>query len=120
MNFLIKYGLGTLYTIAGVIVSLLVITGLYYFDLINDGVFTFLKLITIISSIFINSFLLGRKTDKKGYLEGCKFGGIIIFLLLIPTIISGNFKIRVLIYYVIIIITAVLGSMIGISRKKTN
>lgn len=117
MNFLIKYGLGVVYSIAGVVASLLIITLLYYFDIVGDQLFSFLKLFVILGSIFINSFILGKKASKKGYLEGVKFGSIIILLMLLPTIISANFKIRLLIYYVIIIITAMLGSMIGISRK---
>lgn len=120
MNFLMKYGLGIIYTLAGIIISLLGITCLYYFDLINDVVFSFLKLFIIIVSVFINCFLIGRKAEKKGYLEGSKFGGIIILLMFLPTIISGNFKLKILLYYVIIMITAILGSMIGISRKKST
>lgn len=120
MNFLIKYGLGAIYTVAGVIISLLLLTCLYYFNIIGDGIFSFLKLFIIIISIFINSFILGTKTSKKGYLEGAKFGMAIILLMIIPTLISGKFMFRVIIYYLIILITAMLGSMIGISRKKTN
>lgn len=118
MNFLIKYGLGIIYTLAGVVGALLLITLLYYFNFVNDQVFSFLKLFIVLGSAFVNSFILGRKTDKKGYLEGAKFGLIIILLMLIPTIISANFKFKILIYYLIILITTILGSMIGISKKR--
>lgn len=118
MNFLIKYGLGIIYTIAGVILALLFVTCLYYFEIINDSFFSFLKLFIIVTSIFVNSFILGKKAEKKGYLEGCKFGGIVVLLMFLPTIFSASFKARVIIYYIIIMISAILGSMIGISRKK--
>lgn len=117
MNFLIKYGLGVIYTIASTVVALLIVSLLYYFDIVNDQLFGFLKLFVILGSIFTNSLLLGRRASKKGYLEGLKFGGIIILLMFLPTVISANFKLKLLIYYVIIIITAMLGSMIGISKK---
>lgn len=118
MNFLIKYGLGIIYTLAGVVGALLLITLLYHFNIVNDQIFSFLKLLVILSSAFINSFILGRKADKKGYLEGTKFGLIIIILMFIPTILSANFKVKLLIYYLVIMITTILGSMIGISKKR--
>lgn len=120
MTYLKKYGLRLGWAILGAVVSLVAINTLYYFNLIGDGFYKFLELIVVIGDVFINSFILGKASSKKGYLEGLKFSLVIITLLLVSTLLFSSFKVKLLIYYLIISITAVLGSMIGISRKKTS
>lgn len=120
MTYLKKYGLRLGWAILGAVVSLVAINTLYYFNLIGDGFYKFLELIVVIGDVFINSFILGKASSKKGYLEGLKFSLVIITLLLVSTLLFASFKVKLLIYYLIISITAVLGSMIGISRKKTS
>ncbi|MCI8569081.1 MAG: TIGR04086 family membrane protein [Bacilli bacterium] len=118
MTYLKIYGKRLGYTLLELLISLVLITTLYYFNIIGDGFFKSLELISIILTIFINSYILGNTSNKKAYIEGTKFGGIIISLLLIFTLLFSKFKIRVLIYYLIIMITSILGSMIGISKKR--
>ena len=100
------------------IILLFFITILYYFNIINDSTYSVLKLIILLLSIFINSFILGINTSNKKYIEGIKYGIIFIILLFIPTIILNSFKIRVLIYYLLIIITSMFGSMFSVTKKK--
>lgn len=118
MTYLKKYGLRIGYTFLGIIGTLVILTTLYYFDLVGTKFFNFLELTSVGINIFINSFILGKSSNKKGYIEGIKYGGIIVLILLLPTLIFSKFKIRVLIYYTIIMITSILGSMIGISKKR--
>lgn len=113
-----KYTISTTLTIALILALLFFITTLYYFNLITMKTFSILKLLVILISTFITSFLLGTKTKNKGYLEGIKQSLILIIIFLIPTIITSNFNLKVFIYYLIILITGSLGSMIGINRKK--
>lgn len=118
MTYLTRYGIRIGYSLVGIVGVSTLLTTFYYFNLIGDGVFNFLELLTVIINIFINSFLLGKSTNKKGYIEGTKFGGIVIILFLVPTIIFSKFNIRIFIYYFIILVTAILGSMVGISKKR--
>lgn len=106
------------YTLLGIVISLIFLTTFYYFDLIGDTFFSFLELITITINIFVNSFILGKKSNKNGYLEGAKFGGLIVLLFFIITLLFSKFHMNILIYYLIILVTAILGSMIGISKKR--
>jgi len=117
MAYLKKYGLGLAYTIGGIIISLLVVTIFYYFDIISNQVYQFFKLFIVLINIFVGSFMLGKRSTKNGYLEGIKFGAIILSLMFVPTIIMAQFKIRLLIYYSTIVFTSTLGGMVGISRK---
>jgi len=118
MTYLKKYGIRTLISMLGILASIVILTVFYYFNLVNDTVFSFLELIAIIMNIFCNSYILGKDSIKNGYLEGVKFGGIILFILTLVTLLLRAFKFKIIIYYFIIFITAILGSMVGISRKK--
>lgn len=119
MTYIKKYGLRFLYTIISILVSLLLITAMYYFNWINENTYKIAKLMILLINIFISSFILGKKATKKGYLEGIKLASIIIPTFLIITILTNQkLKITIMIYDIIILFTATLGSMIGINRKK--
>ena len=100
-----------------IIISTILITLIDYFSLFNTSI---LKLVIPILITFISSFILGTKSNKLGYVEGLKFGGIIIGMFLLLTIILDKFYVKSLIYYLILLLTSVLSSMIGINKKKTN
>ena len=91
-----------------------------YFGLLkNDTLSVFKIFIPIISSL-IGSFILGKHSNKLGYIEGLKLGGIIllIFIIISNLIFKNEFKIILFLYYIIILISSMLGSMIGINIKK--
>ena len=99
---------------------LFLITIFYYFNIINEKTFEILKLIILLFSIFINSFILGKNTKKKSYLEGIIYGSILITILLILTIIFSKVQIKLLVFYPLIFITSILGSMIGSIKKNRS
>jgi len=70
--------------------------------------------------LFFIGFNYGKKAEKKGFLEGLKIGGSIIFLLLVINLIfyQTGFSIERLIYYIVLILSSTLGSMIGINKKN--
>lgn len=119
MNYLKKYGLRLLYTILSILILLLLITALYYFDFIGSNTYKIFKIIIILVSIFISSFILGKNADSKGYREGIILAAIIVPLFLICAIIvNQTLKLKSALYYLILTMTSVLGGMVGISRKK--
>lgn len=121
MTYIKKYGLRLLYTILSLLISILFLTTLYHYNLINQTTYNILKIIIILTNILISSFILGQKTKIKGYLEGIKFSLIIIPLfIIIALILDLTIRIRIIIYYIIIFITSTLGSMIGINTKKNK
>ena len=121
MNYLIKYIKRLGWMFLSIIISLIVIVTLYYFNIISTNMFHILELIILLINVFISTFILGKQTQKKGYLEGIKYSLIIIFIFFILTLITREpLNIRMLLYYSIIIITSVLGSIIGISKTKEN
>jgi len=118
MTYIKKYGISFLYSLVGTILFLGVITLLYYFDVVGNQTYQILKLIVLLFNIFVGSFLVGRSSLRLGYLEGIKFGCLLLLFLFIPTILFSKFKIRLFIYYLTVLGTSVLGGMIGISKKK--
>lgn len=113
----LKYGVISILTI---FVLLFLVGTLYYFDIISSGTVNYLRLFIILSVLFGTSFILGKNTKKNGYLEGMKFGifDILIFLIISVIFFRSDFKLRIILYYIILLITSVLGSMIGINRSN--
>ena len=115
-----SYIKGILFNILELFILLFLITILYYFNLINENTYSILKLIILLFSIFINSFILGKNTKNKSYKEGIIYGIILITILLLLTILLSKIKIKLLIYYPLILITSLLGSMIGNIKKNKS
>ena len=118
MTNLKKYLIQFSITIISIIVSLLVLTIFYNYNIINASTFNILKLLFLLLSLFIISFILGKKTKNKGYLEGIKLSTFIILLFLIISLFTKSLKFKSIIYYIIIFTTSLFGSMLGINRKK--
>lgn len=91
----------------------------YYFDILSQKTFDIIKTIIPILSFFISSFILGMKSSKKGWLEGLKIGIIyLILIIFLNLIFIHEFSISSIIYYLILLLSSVFGSMIGINKKK--
>ena len=114
-----KYLISYAYTLGIIIIGTFLITLLNSFNLLSSNVANTIMLIIVIASIFIGSFLLGKKSNKKGYLEGIKYSAILIFLLVIINLLFIKvFEIKSLVYFLIIIVSSAFGSMIGINKKR--
>jgi len=121
MNF-IKYFKSLIYIFIPLLVLILIISLFDYFNIIGDSFSNYLKLFVVAISMLIGGIYIGSKTDKMGWLEGLKIGlGIIILFFIIGYLaFDQGITIKTVIYYFILIASSMLGSMIGISRKKTN
>lgn len=85
--------------------------------------YTIVKFNYICVSIILLIFgiLTGRNCDKKGYIEGIKLGSIIsIALLILNIIFLRTFTLKIFLYYLLIIISFTIGSIIGINLKKAK
>ncbi len=119
MNYLKRLGISISISVITFISFLLIITLLSYINVLKGNGIVIATLLIPIISIFIGSFSLGRKSNKKGWLEGIKLGAILIFIIfLIDALIFKSFILKKIIYYSILLITSILGSMIGIVNKK--
>ena len=120
MIYLKKLGLSFIYIIGTILVLTFITTILSYFNILNDKITSIVKIIIPIISMLIGGFYIGKNSFKKGFLEGLKLGGIFSCILIIFNYLAFNnsFKLKYLLFYLILIITSILGSMIGINKKK--
>ncbi len=100
--------------------STLVLTLLNYFNILSPKIISILKLIIPLTAMFVSSYKLGKQSEKKGYMEGIKIGAIVIGLFLVILLLLDQFSVKSLLYYLILLLTSILSSMIGINRKKIN
>jgi len=90
-------------------------------NLIGLRSFNILILIIMIITSIISGILIGKKAIKKGYIHGLIFGGILVLLMfLLGFFGSTPHNLNSLIYYLIIVIATVIGSMIGIGFKPID
>ncbi len=68
--------------------------------------------------LFVINFLNGKRTNQKGYLEGLKLGGLVIFLFFIISLFTKDFiSLSKIIYYGVLILISIIASSIGINFK---
>lgn len=111
--------------IIGIMILMLLIFTLFitffnYFNIIGKKFVSIMEIIIPIATLFVGGFLIGKKSLKKGWLEGIKLGLIFIVILFLFYILGlqSKFELRNLIYYLILIGSSVVGSMLGISKNK--
>ena len=108
-----------LYTLIFFTIFSLLLTIFNYFNIINYQTLAIGKIIVPILSLGLSGLLMGKKVEKNGWLEGLKISLIITILLIIITFILGEFSAEKLTFYLILIISGIFGSIIGINTKTT-
>jgi putative membrane protein (TIGR04086 family) len=112
----LKYYLNIIFTL--LIISIVSST-LSYFNILTKYK-NVIVLFVFIIFILINSFLLGNKTKKQGYLEGLKLGLAIILTFIIIRLFLRKKLIEKVIFYFVILISSLIGSIIGINKQEKN
>ena len=120
MNYLKKFGLSLVYIIGITLVSTFLITLLNYFNIISGTTLTISKILILVISLFIGGVVTGRRSSKKGWLEGLKLALIFLVIIILFNYLGlGNTpKIKNILYYSIIIISCIFGSIIGINKRN--
>ena len=101
-----------------IFIFLILVNCFFYFNLINEAIYRFLKIFIMMISVFISSYILGNKCKNKGYLNGLLFGFILISFMFLIGIFFNKLQIKLLFYYFIIISSSTLGGTCGIRKKK--
>jgi putative membrane protein (TIGR04086 family) len=108
-----------LYMAIGFLGFTLILTLLHYFDLIGENVLNISRIVLTIIVIGIGGYIVGSNTKMKGWFEGLKLSLMLIAIFFVLTLIFRlGLSYKTLIYYAIIIITSIFGSMIGISMNE--
>lgn len=122
MNIL-KYLKALLYIFISIIIFSFLLSTLNYFDFISSATLNVFQIISIISSMFVGGFFIGKNSSNKGYLQGLKIGGITLAILFLLNYLGfGNsLNINTILFYLIVMISSIAGSVVGINKnKQTN
>lgn len=117
-NYLIAIG----YFLLVVAVFAIILTIFNYYDIVTNKLFKVIKVLIPSLALFIGGYKVGNNANKKGYIEGIKLSLIVIILLFMFSYLGFNasFNISLILYYIILIISSMLGAMIGINKKITS
>ena len=120
MKYIKKLGISLGISILSIIALTFFITILSYFDIMSSKIVSIFKILIPIISLFIGGFIIGTRSNNKGLLEGLKLGLIFLFLDIIITalIFNAKFEIKYLLFYTIILMSSIFGSIIGINKKS--
>ena len=120
MNYLKKLGISMIYILSFILGLTFIFTLLNYIGILNNTAINIIKIIIPILSMLIGGFVIGKKTGKKGWLEGLKLS--LIFLIILTLFnylgLKSNLSLKVFIYYLILIISTIFGSIIGVNKYK--
>lgn len=117
-NYLIAIG----YFLLVVAVFAIILTIFNYYDIVTNKLFKVIKVLIPSLALFIGGYKVGNNANKKGYIEGIKLSLIVIVILFMFSYLGFNasFNISLILYYIILIISSMLGAMIGINKKITS
>ena len=118
----LKYLLKTLGYYAVFIILVIFICSLLNLIGVNSTVTNLLIFIFNLLAFFILGFKNGQKVPSKGYIAGAKMSGLFILLLIVINLFTAKnfFNIATIIYYIVLILAGIAGSMMGINKKEAN
>lgn len=104
------------------LVITLLATALNFFNVITTNTMGIFKMIIPVIALLISGIYLGSKAKNKGWKEGLKLSVFIILLLLFFHLVwmIETFGMKNILYYAILLISGMVGSMVGINIKRKN
>ncbi len=115
MNYILKY-------LKVIIIPLIVLAIfpllLSLLNKIGINSFNTFILLTMIITFFISGYILGKRVSKKSYLNGLILGIVtVLFMFLISLFFKEKYHLSTFIYYLILTLSSMFGSMISAAKK---
>lgn len=87
---------------------------------LSSSVTKITNMLFVLLYFFGTGFVYGRRATSKGFLEGFKIGLLLIFFLFLFSFLGfrSTFSLAKMIYYIVLLLASVFGSMIGINHTK--
>ena len=99
------------------IIYLIVISLLYYFEILSYNIVSIISYIVVLFLFFILGFKSSKHFNNKGYLNGFITSFIICTILSLVTLIIDNYSFSTLVYYLSLILSSITGGITGIQKK---
>lgn len=113
-----KYIKSTSMCLLALVIYLIVLLILSYTGLLKLNTIEKINFVVMAIIALAIGVISGKKTSKKGYLEGLKHGGIIVLIMFLLNLIFYRwFNLYIFLYYLVIVSSSMIGSMIGINIK---
>lgn len=108
--------------ITGVMILIITLFSLFNYLGLSYNITKYLLLLLVGGLFFIAGFIGGKKRQNKGYIAGFKVSVILIACFIIINLILFNspFSFKRIIYYFILLLSSIFGSIIGINKKAMN
>ena len=117
MKYLKKIGFACIYSMSSILILTFLLTIFSFFNIMGEKVISIFKIIIPLLSLLIGGFYIGKKSNKQIVIEGLKFGIIFsILLVLFNLILSNPFKTKYILFYLILIGTSIMGTIVGTSK----
>ena len=100
--------------ITNILFSLLNLIGL------SNTITNVLIMIEMIILFIVMGYFKGKNSYQKGYFQGFKIGILLLLILFVLSLITGNFSLKSLLYYLILLLSSIAGAMLGINKKEDN
>lgn len=89
-----------------------------YFSSGSGKMLTISKFLILFLAFFIGGYRQAHQATKRGFLEGLKVGSILVlFFFLLNYAFYRIFALSNLLYYIVLLLIAMLGGMLGISKN---
>ncbi len=119
MTYIKNLGIAFGFIIGSLLGTTLFVTLLHYVNWINSKTLSILEILIPLFSLFLGGFVLGRKSKQKGWLEGLKLAGLFLIILILFQYLGlqVHFSIKSILFYLLLLVSCVFGSMLGINKK---
>ena len=100
-----------------ILIYSIIISILYYTELINYKTLRIINYIINILLFSLTGYKIASLERKKGYLQGFLISLILILIFIIISLITCKINFSTLVYYLSLISSGVTGGIIGVSKK---
>ncbi len=115
------YIIGALIGILTTILTMFVFSALLLFFSVDRAYAAAFATISIALGAFVASFFTAKKLREKGYRTGIIIGAVVFVLITIVSFLLGNtFSLNTLFHFIIIIISSLVGGIMGVNANKTK
>lgn len=118
MNYLKKIVKPLLVGFLTMLISLFLFTTLEYIGWISNNTFKVMTTLISILGFLVSGIIFGKRSSKKGWLEGLKLSLIEIFLLIILNLGLNTTDTKNIILYSFILLATTIGSIIGVNKNN--
>lgn len=108
-----------IYFILALLMYLIIVTLFANFNVLSYKTVSILSFIYIILTFMFFGFKLAKTANKRGYLSGLIMGLTNVFIMFILSLLFNTSPgLKVLTYYLVLLLSSTFGGMLGINFKK--